>query len=100
MNPTKLARISALTLVLFLFLSALPVFAAARCSCNFCQRFPERNCNNDGTTITCLEFLAVALCPAAATATSADVPSSKEAFLAALSREATPEPAGGLNLTR
>ena len=96
MNLTKLARISALALILFL--SALSAFAIPPCGCNYCQRFPERNCNNDGTATTCAEFLIVALCPAASTSTSADALSSEEALFAAVS-EPTQEPAACLNLT-
>ncbi|HEX5717408.1 MAG TPA: hypothetical protein VF179_14720 [Thermoanaerobaculia bacterium] len=88
MNPTKLARISALALVLFL--SAVSAFAVPPCGCNYCQRFPDRDCRNDGEVITCLEFLIVALCPPA---TSADAMSSEESFLAAISEPAQ-EPAG------
>jgi hypothetical protein len=93
MNSTKLARISALALVLFL--SALAAFAQTPCGCNFCQRFPERNCTIDGTVTTCAQFLTVALCPARATATSADTLSSEEALFAALSGPAQ-EPAACL----
>lgn len=93
MNPTKLARISALALILFL--SALSAFAVPPCGCNYCQRFPERNCVNDGTVTTCAEFLIVALCPATK---SADALSSEESFFAAVS-EPTQEPAVCLNLT-
>lgn len=101
MKPTQLARTSALALVLFLVLSALPALAQPPCSCNFCQRHTEKSCNNGGTTVTCLEFLAVALClPVAAPATAADVPSSQEAFLATLSAPPAQEPAGHLNLSR
>ena len=96
MNSTKLARISALALLLSLFLSALPAFAAPACSCNYCQRFPDRPCNLDGTTTTCLDFLIVAICPAASAATSADTTSSKQAFLAAISEQPTQETAGSL----
>jgi hypothetical protein len=100
MQKSKLARISALALVLSLFLPALPAFAVPPCGCNYCQRFPQANCSNDGAVITCLEFLAVALCQPVQPATSADAPSSKEAFLAALSGQPTQQPAGGLNLSR
>lgn len=89
---TKLARISALALVLFFF--SLSAFAVPPCGCNYCQRFPDRNCNNDGTVTTCREFLIVALCPAQA-ATSANAMSSEESFFAALSGP-TQEPAGCL----
>lgn len=88
MNPAKLARISALALVLFL--SAVSAFAVPPCGCNYCQRFPERNCTTDGTVTTCAQFLTVALCPAAPTAASADT--SEEPFFAALSGS-TQEPA-------
>lgn len=98
MNRTKLARISALALVLFL--SAVSAFAVSPCSCNFCQRFPERDCTNDGTVIPCLQFLSAALCSAASTATSADTLSSKEAFLGAISARPTQEPAACLNPTK
>lgn len=96
MNPTKLARISVLALVLFL--SALSAFAEPPCGCNFCQRFPERNCTIDGTDTTCAQFLIVALCPARTAAASADALSSEESLFAALSGP-TQEPAGGLNPT-
>ena len=94
MNPSKLARISALALVLFL--SAVSAFAVPPCGCNFCQRFPDRDCRIDGEEMTCLEFLIVALCPAGQAATSADTLSSEESLLAALSGP-TQEPAGCLN---
>lgn len=58
----KLARISALVGVLSL--SALSAFAVPPCGCNYCERFPERNCMTDGNVTTCLQFLSVALCPA------------------------------------
>lgn len=89
MYPTKLARISALALVLFFF--SLSAFAVPPCGCNYCQRFPERDCNDNGTDITCLQFLSVALCQA----NSADTQSSEESFLASLSGP-TQEPAGCL----
>ena len=96
MNPTKLARISALALVLFF--SALSAFAIPPCGCNYCQRFPERNCTTDGTVTTCAQFLTVALCPAGSSATSADALSSEESFFAAVSVP-TQEPASCLNPT-
>jgi len=92
----SLARVSALSLVLFLCLSTVAAFAAPPCGCNYCQRFPDRECRIDGTTTTCLEFLIVALCPASAPATSADAQSSEASLLAAFS-EPTPEPAGSVN---
>jgi hypothetical protein len=93
MHSTKLVRISALALVLFFF--SLSAFAVPPCGCNYCQRFPDRNCTIDGNVTTCLEFLIVALCPAAPSATSADVLSSEEPLFAAIS-EPTQEPAGCL----
>lgn len=84
MNKTKLARISALVLVLFL--TSIAAFAQRPCGCTYCQANPEQVCRNDGATITCSEFLAVALCPAGAagaTATSAEA-----AFLANFSEPA------------
>lgn len=92
MNPAKLARISALALVLFL--SALSAFAVPPCGCNYCQRFPDRTCRIDGTATTCIEFLIVALCPPLPPSTSAEALSSKESLLAALSVP-TQEPAAG-----
>jgi len=100
MNPAKLARISALALVLVLFLSALPALAAPPCNCNFCQRFPDRACNFDGTATTCIDFLIVGLCQPLPAALSADAPSSNEAFFAALSEQPAQAPAGRLNPTR
>ena len=94
MHPTKRARISALVMVLSLFLAALPALAAPPCGCKYCQRHPDKNCTLDGSTTTCLEFLIVALCPP----TSTEALSSEESFLAALSAP-TQEPAGHLNLT-
>ena len=95
MNPSKLARISALALVLFL--SSLSAFAEPPCGCNFCQRFPERNCTIDGTDTTCAQFLTVALCPPAPPpATSENALSSEESFLAAISGPAQ-QPAGCLS---
>lgn len=93
MNVTKLARISAVALILFL--TALSAIALPPCGCNYCQRFPDRECRNDGTVITCLEFLIVALCPPLPPATSTEIPSSEAAFLASLSGTAQ-EPAGCL----
>jgi hypothetical protein len=93
MNPTKLARISALALILSFF--ALSAFAVPSCGCTFCQRFPERDCATGGTVTTCAQFLTVALCPPAPTATSADALSSEESFFAALS--GVQESAGCLN---
>lgn len=96
MNPAKLVRISALALVLFL--TALAAFAVPPCGCNFCQRFPERNCTIDGTATTCLDFLIVALCPPVPSARSADTLSSGESFVAAISGPEQ-EPAACLNPT-
>jgi hypothetical protein len=93
MHSTKLVRISALALVLFF--SSLSAFAEPPCGCNYCQRFPDRDCRIDGTTTTCLEFLIVALCPADSSATSANALSSEESLFAAIS-EPTQEPAGCL----
>ena len=56
MNPTKLARISALALILFL--STVSAFAVPPCGCNYCQRFPERNCVIDGSVKNNLNALA------------------------------------------
>ena len=83
MNLTKLARISALALILFL--TSLSAFAQPPCGCDYCQDDPERECRSGGVRMTCADFLIVALCPAGAPAASADTPSSEEAFLAALS---------------
>lgn len=94
MNPTKLVRLSALALILFL--SALPMFAVPPCGCKYCQSFPERNCNDSGTVITCTQFLAVALCPPVSRSASADALSSEESFFAALAGP-TQQPAGCLN---
>lgn len=96
MNPTKLARISALALVLFL--SSLSAFAEPPCGCNYCQRFPDRACTIDGADTTCAEFLIVALCPPLPPPTSADALSSEESFFAALSGP-TQAPAGCLSPT-
>jgi hypothetical protein len=96
MHRTKRAQISALIVVLSLFLAALPALAAPPCGCKYCQRHPDKACVLDGNTTTCLEFLIVALCPAQSA--TADVVSSEESFLAALSAP-TQEPAGELNLT-
>ena len=95
MHRTKIARISALALILSFFFS-LSAFAVPPCGCNYCQRFPERNCNDNGTVITCAQFLIVALCPADASATSANGLTSEESFFAALSGP-TQEPSGCLN---
>jgi hypothetical protein len=97
MHRTKLARVTALALVLFLSATAF-AFAQPRCGCNLCQRVPERTCTIDGTTTTCLEFLIVALCPPLPPASSANALSSEESFLAALSGP-TQEPAGSLTTT-
>lgn len=91
---TKLARISALVLVFFL--TSIAAFAQ-QCGCTYCQRFPDRDCTIDGTRTTCLQFLAVALCPPVGQA-SADTLSSEEAFLASLS-ETTQAPAGCVSLS-
>lgn len=71
MNKTKLARISALVLVLFL--TSIAAFAQRPCGCTYCQANPDQACRIDGTTTTCADFLIVALCPAGATAVSADI---------------------------
>ncbi len=94
MNKSKLARISALALILFL--TSLSAFAQPPCGCDYCQEFPERECRSGNVRMTCADFLIVALCPAGETAVSADAPGSEAAFLAALSRPAQ-EPAGCLN---
>ena len=86
MNLTKLARVSVLALILFL--TSLSAFALPPCGCNYCQRFPDRECRSDGTVITCIEFLIVALCPPVDQATSADAPISKADFLASLAEPA------------
>ena len=99
-EASKIARISALALLLSLFLSALPTLAAPPCNCNFCQRFPNRACNLDGTAATCIDFLILALCQPLPPAISADAPSSKEAFFAALSEQPAQEPTGRLIPTR
>ena len=93
MNPTLRTRISAL--VLLLVLSAIPALAVPPCSCNYCQRFPDRTCTLDGADTTCLDFLIVAICPAS----SAAAPSSKEVFLATLSGQPTQQPARCLTPT-
>jgi len=93
-NRTKLARISALALILFL--TSLSAFAQRPCGCNYCQSSPEEVCRSGGVLMTCADFLIVALCPAgqtATSATSADPLSSEAAFLAGLS-----EPTACLNL--
>jgi hypothetical protein len=82
-NSAKLARISALALILFL--TSLSAFAEPPCGCNYCQRFPDRECRLEGEETTCLEFLIVALCPPLPPATSAEVPISEADFLASLS---------------
>jgi hypothetical protein len=93
MHRNNRARTATLVLILSLFLSALPALAQPPCGCNYCQRFPDRACTIDGTTTTCLEFLIVALCPAAST----DALSSEATFLTTLSAPA-PEPAERLSL--
>ena len=95
-NLTKLARISALTLVLFL--TSIAAFAQ-QCGCTYCQRFPDRDCTIEGTRTTCLEFLAVALCPPVGQASVTEPPSSEEAFLASLSGTAQQAPAGCVSLS-
>lgn len=96
-NLTKLARISALILVFFL--TSIAAFAQAPCGCNYCQRFPDRECSIDGTSMNCLEFLAVALCPPVGQASSTEIPVSQEAFLASLSESAQQAPAGCVSLS-
>ena len=96
MNLTKLARIS--TLALILFLTSLTAFAQPPCGCDFCQRFPERNCSSGGAVMTCAQFLTVALCPPVDKSASPDALSSEEAFLAALSGTAQ-APAGCVSLS-
>jgi hypothetical protein len=95
-NLTKLTRISALALILFL--TSLSAFAQPPCGCDYCQEDPTRECRSGGVRITCADFLIVALCPAGEAATSADAPSSEAAFLASLSGSAQ-EPADRLNPT-
>lgn len=93
MNPTKLARISALALVLFL--SALSASAVQPCGCDYCQSFPEQNCGVGDRVRTCAQFLMVAFCPSPSPA-SAEAASSEESFLADLSGP-TQEPVGCLS---
>lgn len=81
MNKSKLARISALALILFL--TSLSAFAQPPCGCDYCQEDPERVCRSGGVRMTCADFLIVALCPAGEA--SAEAPSSEAAFLASLS---------------
>lgn len=93
MNYPKLARISALCLILFL--TALTAFAqgqsAPRCGCQLCSNSdPLRACTLDGEVTTCGFFLAVALCPARPPADPADSMSSVE--------EPMQEPASCMNL--
>jgi hypothetical protein len=95
-NKSKLARISALALILFL--TSLSAFAQPPCGCDYCQEDPARQCRSGGVRMTCADFLIVALCPAGETAASVDAPSSEAGFLAALSGPAQ-EPAGCLNPT-
>lgn len=92
MNKSKLARISALALILFL--TSLSAFAQPPCGCDYCQEDPQRECRSGGVRMTCADFLIVALCPAGEASTEA--PSSEAAFLASLSGSAQ-EPAGSLN---
>ena len=62
MNLPKFARFVGLSLIVAA--TALPVSAARRCSCDFCQTVdPTTACNFNGQT-TCGAFLAVTLCPA------------------------------------
>ena len=96
MNKSKLARISALALILFL--TSLSAFAQRPCGCDYCQEDPTRECRSGGVRITCADFLIVALCPAGEAAASAAAPGSEAAFLATLSGSAQ-EPAGSLNPT-
>lgn len=91
MNLTKLARISALALILFL--TSLSAFAQPPCGCDYCQEDPTRECRSGGVRMTCADFLIVALCPAGE---AAEAPSSEAAFLASLSGSAQ-EPAASLN---
>ncbi|HVF59145.1 MAG TPA: hypothetical protein VNJ70_04965 [Thermoanaerobaculia bacterium] len=98
MHSPKLARVSALALVL-LFLCSLSAFAAAPCSCNFCQRHPEKNCVFNSASTTCAEFLIVTICPPLPPAASTDDLSAEEVFFASISeptQEAVQEPSGCL----
>jgi hypothetical protein len=96
MNLPRFARISALSLILFM--TALTAFAqpgAPPCGCQLCSNVdPLRACTLDGEVTTCGFFLAVALCPARP---PADATSSVEAPFLSLTSEAQ-EPASCLNL--
>jgi hypothetical protein len=59
---TKLARF-VVALALIVAATALPVSAARRCTCDYCQTVdPTTPCNFNGPT-TCGAWLAVTLCP-------------------------------------
>jgi hypothetical protein len=66
MNLPKIARLAALSLIVFVTVLTSFASAAGRpCGCNYCSQVsPETNCSLDGTTTTCGYFLSVALCPA------------------------------------
>ena len=95
MNKTKLARIS--TLVLVLFLTSVAAFAQRPCGCTYCQANPEEVCRSGGVTMTCADFLIVALCPAGAAGATANSADSEAAFLSTFS-EPTQAPAACLTL--
>ncbi|HEY9420008.1 MAG TPA: hypothetical protein VIW92_01210 [Thermoanaerobaculia bacterium] len=64
MKLSKLVRAVGLSLIVAV--TALPMSAAPRCSCNYCQQFADPSsvpCNNNGPT-NCGAWLAVTLCPA------------------------------------
>lgn len=65
MKLPKFARLAALSLVVAAATATtLPVDAAPRCSCDYCQTVdPTTPCNFNGRT-TCGAFLSVTLCPA------------------------------------
>ena len=67
MNVARIARISALCLIVFM--TAFAAFAQPQgvppCGCNLCSNSdPLRACQVEGEPTTCGAFLAVALCPA------------------------------------
>jgi hypothetical protein len=88
MNLPRLARISALCLIVFM--TALTAFALPQgtppCRCQLCSHSdPLRACRLEGEVTTCGLFLAVALCPARP---PADSTSSVEASFLSLTSEA------------
>jgi hypothetical protein len=98
LNLPKLARISALCLIVFM--TALTAFAQPApqpCSCSFCSHTgTNRSCTLDGATTTCGYFLAVTTC--APLGSPADAVSSVDGSFLSVTSELMQEPVACMNL--